>query len=52
MFIASKFYCEDILFMNKTVLENILAILSDVLCIGTDSFFLQVSMYSVTITCN
>lgn len=38
--------------MNKTVLENILAILSDVLCIGTDSFFLQVSMYNVTIMCN
>ena len=39
--------------MNKTILENILAVLSDVLCIGTDSFFFtSVSMYIVTVMCN
>lgn len=52
-YVISKFYHKDIFFMNKSILENILAILYDISCIGTDSFsYKAISLYNVTVTCN
>lgn len=52
-YVVSKFYHKDISFMNKSILENILAILYDISCIGTDSFsYKAISMYNVTVMCN